>query len=162
MPHLKKITLLALLFCSAVVMSQEENSTEISEQITENEVAISEIEQAPYPNTCRSVKDDPKALKQCLSDYIANIVGKNFKTKKLKNLKPGLYRVSVQFKIDKNGKVVDVKARTNNSDTKIEEEAIRIVSKIPRMNPGIVDGKSVGVIYGFPINFRIPEKEKNN
>jgi len=77
-------------------------------------------------------------------------------------LKPGLYRVSVQFKIDKKGKVTEVKARTNDSNAEIEEEAIRVVKKIPNMNPGVVDGKSIGVLYGLPINFKVPENKKKN
>jgi hypothetical protein len=42
----------------------------------------------------------------------------------------------------------------------MEEEAIRVIKKLPRMNPGMFEGEYVNVLYGLPINFVVPEKKK--
>ena len=37
----------------------------------------------------------------------------------------------------------------------LEQEAVRVVSKLPQMLPGEKDGKVVGVMYALPIIFDI-------
>lgn len=139
------------------VYSQENDKT--SSDKKENAVPIAKLQQVPYPKDCAVYLNNPVQMKNCLTDFISQHVSKNFKLKKFENLEPGKYRVAVQFKIDKAGYAVDVKAR--GTATEIENEAIRVVKKLPKMTPGIQDDKPIGVLYGLPINFIIPEKKKN-
>lgn len=151
--------LIHFMFFMSVSFAFGQEKDEMSSNPTENAVPIAKLEQVPYPKDCGVYLDNPVQMKNCLTDFISQHVSKHFKLKKFKNFDPGKYRVAVQFKIDKGGNVADVKAR--GTATEIENEAIRVVKKLPKMTPGIQDGKTVGVLYGLPINFIIPEKKKN-
>ena len=67
------------------------------------------------------------------------------------DLEPGKKKVYVQFKIDKTGTVVDIKARGPHEE--LEKEAQRVVSGLPQMQPGEENGRKVGVKYTLPITF---------
>ena len=64
-------------------------------------------------------------------------------------------RVSVQFMIDKQGNVTDIKMRGPQGGELLEKEAERIISKLPQFTPGKQRGKPVKVKYGLPINFKL-------
>jgi len=104
------------------------------------------------------VKYDSEELKQCLASFISKHVSENFKSKNFFKYPPKRYRISVQFTIDTKGRTTNVLARAPHAD--MEKEAIRVVRNLPKINPGIVEGKPVNVLYGLPINFIVPEKDK--
>ena len=60
------------------------------------------------------------------------------------------------FAIDKNGVVTNIKTR--GPDKILEKEAIRIISLLPKMTPGMQRGKAVKVTYSLPINFKYVER----
>lgn len=62
-------------------------------------------------------------------------------------------RVLVQFIINKEGKVE--KITTRGPHPLLEEEAFRIISRLPKMKPGMQKGKPVKVKYAIPINFKL-------
>ncbi len=61
-------------------------------------------------------------------------------------------RVIVQFDIDKNGNLVDA-VIYRGIDPALDAEAIRVISTSPKWTPGKQRGKSVKVLFTFPINF---------
>ena len=65
----------------------------------------------------------------------------------------GVQKIYTQFTIDKNGNVVDIKARAPHPA--LEKEAQRIIDKIPHMKPGYQRDVAVGVIYNLPITFQV-------
>jgi hypothetical protein len=93
-----------------------------------------------------------------MSRQISQFVNKNFNTGlgKQLNLK-GVNRVIAQFRIDRTGEVVDVKARA--SHPALQEEAIRVISELPKMQPGKQDGKDISVMYSLPIVFQVGSSE---
>ena len=96
-----------------------------------------------------------------MSTKISEFVNQNFDMKKIEalDLPPKVYRTSVQFKIDKEGKVVDVRARAPHPE--IEKEAVRVVSNLPQMQPGKQRGIAVGVLYSLPIIFKVEPPTKD-
>ncbi len=66
-------------------------------------------------------------------------------------LKPGKQRIFVQFKIDEQGNVINVKARAPHPELK--EYAEELVRKLPKLVPGKHEGKVVKVGYTLPITF---------
>ena len=62
-------------------------------------------------------------------------------------------KVYVQFVIDTDGRVTQI--RTRGPDKLLEAEAERIISALPRMAPGKQRGRAVKVPYSIPINFRL-------
>ena len=105
------------------------------------------IDETPvYPGNknTKSTKDD-------FSGFISDFVIENFDTDIANHLglKSGKKRVYVQFLIDKSGHVTNIRARAPHK--KLEDEAIRVISSLPQMEPGKVDGKAVAVKYTLPI-----------
>jgi TonB family protein len=65
--------------------------------------------------------------------------------------------VKVQFGVDENGNVINVSTVGNKIGYGLEEEAIRVVSKMPKWTPGQIKGKNVKTWRTLPINYRLEE-----
>lgn len=63
-------------------------------------------------------------------------------------------KVFVQFIVDRNGKVTDVKV-LRAPDESLGAEAARVVKSSPDWSPGILGGIPVKVMYTVPINFSL-------
>lgn len=63
-------------------------------------------------------------------------------------------RVTLQFTIKADGSLQDVKV-LRGVDEALDKEAVRVVSKSPKWEPGYSDGKPVDVTYTFPVIFQL-------
>ena len=63
--------------------------------------------------------------------------------------------VQVQFGVDENGNIANVTTVGNKIGYGLEEEAIKVVSNMPKWNPGKVKGKSVKTRMILPITYRL-------
>ncbi len=135
------------------VVIEEIEEVEIEEEVVED-VPFSIIEDVPVYPGCKGSKAE---LKKCLSSKIQKLVAKKFNVDLAQDLglTPGKKRIFVMFKIDKTGKIVDVRARAPHK--RLEAEAKRVVSLIPKMTPGKQRGRPVGVKYSLPITFVVQE-----
>ena len=129
---------------------------EIKEEVVEEEIAdvpFAVIENVPVYPGCENEKGND-AKKKCMSDKVAAFINKKFNTELAGDLGlDGRQRIMVQFKIDKTGKVTDVRARAPHP--RLEKEAVSVVQSLPNMTPGKQRGKPVGVLYSLPIVFDI-------
>ncbi len=129
---------------------------EIKEEVVEEEIAdvpFAVIENVPIYPGCENERGND-AKKKCMSSKISEFINKKFNTDLASDLGlDGRQRIAVQFKIDKNGKVVDVRARAPHP--RLEKEAMSVVQSLPDMTPGKQRGKPVGVLYSLPIVFDI-------
>ncbi len=65
-------------------------------------------------------------------------------------------RVNVQFIIDKEGKIQNIYANGPENGLILEQEALRIMSKLPiAIEPAICADKSVNISYAIPIVFKM-------
>lgn len=124
----------------------------IEEEEIEKDVPFAIIEEAPVYPGC---KGDKNALRQCLQDKINKHVTKHFRVDLAQELglEEGKKKVYVQFKIDKTGEIVDIRAR--GPHVRLEKEAIRVVQLLPRMTPGKQRTKPVRVSYTLPITLEV-------
>jgi hypothetical protein len=142
--------------------SKENNGpiTEINEVIEEEaigDVPFAVIENVPVFPGCESL-DSNVERKECMSKEISQFVNENFNTNLASGLGlKGTNRVYVQFKIDKTGKIVDVRARAPHPILQAEGE--RIINKLPTMKPGEQGGEKVGVLYSLPITFKVGNED---
>jgi len=116
------------------------------------DVPFAIIEDVPVYPGCKGNK---AKLRACLQEKIQKLVMKKFNSELASDLglSPGVKRIFVMFKIDKNGNITDVQARAPH--VKLQQEAIRVVKLIPKMTPGKQRGRPVGVKYSLPIAFRV-------
>ena len=123
------------------------------------EVPFGVIENVPtYPECKESATNADK--KKCTSQAIAKFVNKRFNTKLATELGlEGRQRISVMFKIDKQGKVTDIRARAPHPE--LEKEAKRVIGKLPKFNPGTQKGEPVVVPYSLPILFQVASNKES-
>ncbi|WP_242202094.1 M56 family metallopeptidase [Aestuariivivens insulae] len=94
--------------------------------------------------------------KSYLSRKIAEFVNKNFNTDLADSLGlEGRQRINVIFKIDTQGRIIDVRSRAPHKV--LEDEAIRVIKALPNMIPGENNGKKVTVPYSLPIIFQVQD-----
>jgi protein TonB len=63
--------------------------------------------------------------------------------------------VNVQFLVDEKGNVSNVKTIGNKIGSGLEEEAVRVVSAMPKWSPGQVKGKNVKTWRTLPITYQL-------
>ena len=65
--------------------------------------------------------------------------------------------VDVQFVIDVNGKASDAKAIGKKLGSGLDEEAVKVISNMPKWTPGKVKGKNVKTRLVLPITYKIEQ-----
>ena len=132
-------------------MEIEEIEEALDEEIADVPFAV--IENVPVYPGCEKKRSNAEK-KKCMSEKVQKFVQKKFNTELAGDLGlEGRQRIAVQFKIDKNGDVVNVRARAPHP--KLEQEAVKVVKALPKMVPGIQRGTAVGVLYSLPILFQV-------
>lgn len=144
------------------------------EQLVEEELPFEMLEEAPVFPGCEAV--DRKERKKCLSENMQIHIARNFDTDLANSLglpgggcvqyrkdengisfcvkiAPKKYRMLVQFKIEKDGSIEKIEVQAPHP--KLKEEAIRIIKKLPKIEPGKQKGKPVRVSYNLPITFNV-------
>jgi protein TonB len=134
-----------------IVEIEEVEVDEVEEDV---EVPFAVIENVPVFPGCESGNNDAK--RKCMSDKITAFVQKKFNTELAGDLGlTGRQRISVIFKIDKNGNVTGVRSRAPHPA--LEKEAARVINLLPKMKPGKQRGKAVIVPYSLPIVFQVQD-----
>ena len=168
--HLVKYLLLIPMVLGMLVYSSCSNESEVTKDPLINiqtetldvnnskqiglDLSFSTIDQAPLLEACKTLVDKDQQ-KKCFSEEVSKHVLNNFNTKLADNLdlKKGITKVFVSFKISKTGDVIDVISRALHPD--LEVEANRVINGLPKMTPGMHEGKAVDVVYALPIAFKI-------
>jgi len=132
----------------------EVEEIEVEEVVEDVEVQFAVIENVPeYPGCERGSNTEKR---KCMSDKIAKFVQRKFNTDLAGDLGlSGRQRISVIFKIDKNGNVTGVRSRAPHP--RLEKEAARVINMLPKMKPGRQRGKPVIVPYSLPITFQVQD-----
>lgn len=137
--------------------SQEEEIVEVEEVEVEEveediEVPFAVIENVPVFPGCEGGTNAEK--KDCMNKKMQQFIVNNFDRDLASELGlSGVQKISVFFKIDKNGNIIDIKSRAPHP--RLEKEAERVVNKLPKMQPGKQRGKPVRVPYYLPIKFQV-------
>ena len=108
--------------------------------------------EAPLFPGC-STKMNNKERIDCFNEKIKRFVLKNFDTSIANKLDTDQVNFTVVFTLDTRGEVVDVMVKSKIAA--IEQEARRLMNKLPDMTPGKFDNKAINVQYALPVVFRI-------
>jgi len=111
------------------------------------------VEHVPIFPGCESLSTNIEKS-NCMSLKIKEFIKKKFNADRFDYLNlEGEQKITVQFYIDENGNVSEVKAQSN--EKALEKEAVRVVSKLPKMKPGKQGSNVVKVQYMLPIVFKV-------
>lgn len=114
---------------------------------------MKDVERVPIFPGCEAATNNAERM-ACMSEKLTKLIQKKFNTDLAEDLGlKGIQKIYVQFKIDDNGRVTDIKSRSPYSQ--LEKEAERVVAKIPIMKPGMQRDTPVSVIYNLPITFQV-------
>lgn len=115
--------------------------------------SILNVEFVPVYPGCEGFGSNAEKI-ECLSSQINSFIQRNFRKELLANLeRDQTQKIYVQFKIDSQGYIADVRA--NATSEILKKEAMRVVENLPKMKPGRQGNKNVDVLYTVPITFRI-------
>jgi protein TonB len=110
------------------------------------------VENMPALAQCKTMRGDERH--QCTQMEIIRYVSKNTKYPPIAKDGGIQGTVFVYFVIGKDGYVKDVKV-LREVDSRLDEEAFRVVSSLPKFDPGTQRGKNVSVQYTIPVKFII-------
>ena len=131
---------------------KEIGAEEVIEELIIEDVLFISVEEAPTYPGCIGTNEEKKA---CFSKKVQKLVSRKFNSDlaSILGLSPGKKRITVLFKIDANGNIVEMRARAPHKA--LEKEAIRVVKLLPKMTPGKMQGQPVNVKYVLPIVFSV-------
>jgi protein TonB len=89
-------------------------------------------------------------------DALSAYLSKNIKYPKQANEQGISGRVVINFVVNENGDIADVKV-ARGIGCGCDEEAMRVVRSMPNWRPGKQNGKAVRVSYSLPITFELEE-----
>lgn len=120
---------------------------EVEEEVT---VPFAIVEKVPIYPGCKGKTN--AELRKCFEAKVIAHIKKNYEFPELAS-ELGIHgKVFVMFAIDQNGRVSDIKTR--GPDKILENEARRIISLLPQMEPAKQRNRNVKVPYSIPINFK--------
>lgn len=111
------------------------------------------VENKPiYPGCENETTEDDKFM--CFNLSIMKHIEREFEFPELARQLGIQGKVYVNFVIEKNGRVSSVTI-ARGVDKLIDDEAIRIIRKLPKLSPAKMNGKAVRMQYTVPINARL-------
>ncbi|NAS32221.1 TonB family protein [Flavobacteriaceae bacterium R38] len=113
------------------------------------DIPFAVVDKVPVFPGCEDAAD-PRA---CFNQKMQEHIRENFQYPEEAMQKGIQGRVAVLFTIDENGNITKIKKR--GTDKSLEAEAVRIIEKLPKMEPGEHKGQGVRVPFSIPINFRL-------
>ena len=137
-----------------VVDENEWEDTEIEEKNEPNRIFIRVGEMPVFKDSCDlSMSESEK--EGCTQKNVIKFISKNVKYPEIAKVNGIEGRVIIEFVVEKDGKVGEVKI-LRGVDKYIDREAIRVIESLPDFHPGNDEfGKPVRVKYTIPIAFTL-------
>lgn len=125
------------------------NSDKVRKEVETEEISFRTIDKSPVFPGCE------EGDKKCFSLMVQKHFVENFDTEQVNTLglKAGKKRIFIAFKIDKNGDIIDVKARAPHKQ--LQEEVLSVMQTLPKMIPGEHNGEPVTVNYSIPLSINV-------
>lgn len=156
------------------VLEKEKNATQDNSQAEENPVETNTspvnpagtvegpvapptmltVEQLPMFKACKGLKRSEQ--KACFDEQLAKVISKNltYPERDYENRKQGT--ALIEFIIDENGNITNVKPLENNRATEdMKKAAEKAVKRIPQLIPAKQGNKNVRIKYAIPITFKL-------
>lgn len=136
----------------------EEVVLDIPEDFEINDIVTSNIELVDIPINTAEKYEEPLPIVQYMpsfpggEDALMSFLSNNIKYPELAREYSISGKVYVQFIIEKDGTISNI-VLAKSVDKTIDEEAIRVVTLMPKWKPGFNNGRYVRVRMTLPINF---------
>ena len=126
-------------------------------QAKEYDKIFVEVEEAPLFPGCE--EEEKENRKSCADEKLFNHLSNNLVYPPIAKEKGISGRVILQFYVEKDGSIANVKV-VRGIGGGCDEEAQRVIENMPKWNPGLQRGRPVRVTYTIPIAFTLEKKKK--
>lgn len=137
------------------VVAKRTSNVVKKEKVITDFVKFVEVQSIPQFKACTKVPDMQKLT--CFNERMVSHIQRNFNYPAAAAQQNIEGRVWVRFIIDKKGEVTNIKMKGPENGQLLEQEAKRMVSKLPKFVPGEHNGKTANVEYYIPVNFKLHE-----
>ena len=124
---------------------------EVEDEFEDIDVPFAVIEDVPIFPGCETVSKSQR--RACFQEQMNKHIRKNFRYPDIAQEMGIQGRVYVNFIIAKDGSITNIRMR--GPDKNLENEAARIIGRLPQMTPGKQRGRAVRVPFSIPITFRL-------
>lgn len=155
-PQAKQITeILEIVEDDAEIEESELASVEETGEVVEiadvgNVVVEAPAEEEEIHQVVEQMPEFPGGMK-ALMQYLQE----NIKYPRISRENGSQGRAFICFVVNTDGSIQDVEVAKSTSDVHLDKEAVRVVEKMPRWNPGKQAGKAVRVRFTLPVTFRL-------
>jgi TonB family protein len=108
------------------------------------------VEQMPALGSCRSLREEER--NQCTQMEMIQFISQNTRYPTSAREEGVEGTVYVYFEVGKDGSVRNSRV-IRAVDSRLDAEALRVVSSLPSLEPGIQGGRAVNVQYTLPVRF---------
>ena len=143
----------AIIFLITFIFNNNIYGQEIVENETEEILPVGVVNEAPIFPSC--INRTGKNLRNCFFEQLRIRISENLEYPIEHTMDSITPKIFVAFKIDKKGRVFDIKIRKRSGMELFEKEAIRVIENMPKLKPAINKGEKVIVQCHFPINFSL-------
>ena len=123
----------------------------VEDDFDDIDVPFAVIEDVPIFPGCESVAKSQR--RACFQEQMNKHIRQNFRYPDIAQEMGIQGRVYVNFIISKDGTITNIRMR--GPDKNLENEAARIIGRLPQMTPGKQRGRAVRVPFSIPITFRL-------
>ena len=127
----------------------------LSDEEIKNTVKFNDATEIPVFKSCKNKKGDKRL--SCFNKQMSKHIEKNSNDSLDAFMNKSEVNLWVSFIIDKEGNVNNIKTLGPKGAQVLNNEAVRLASKLPKFIPGKKDGKKVAVKYGFPMSFALDQ-----
>jgi periplasmic protein TonB len=120
------------------------------------EVKTTVIEKKPVYPGCEHLETEEER-NDCFANKIMQHIAQNFSYPEDARQEEKQGRVVVNFVVEKDGSVSDVKV-VRSVYPSIDEEAVRVIRMLPVMQPAVQRGRPVRMSFNIPINAKVDNK----
>jgi len=155
-PQAKQITeILEIVEDDAEIEESELASIEETGEVVEisdvgNVVVEDPVEEETIHQVVENMPEFPGGM-QALMKYLQENI--NYPRISRENGSQG--RSFIAFVVNTDGSIQDVEVMKSSSDVYLDKEAVRVVTGMPKWNPGKQNGKAVRVRFTLPVTFRL-------
>ncbi len=133
-------------------MNEEVEIIEMEEEVSDEILNFAVVENKPVFPGCENVPKSEET--QCFQEQITKHVNQYFVFPEMARQMGIQGKVYVSFVIEKDGSISNVDV-ARGVDKLLDDEAVRVIKKLPKMTPAKQRGKPVRMSFTMPINAKL-------
>ena len=115
------------------------------------------LDKVPSYEGCQN--ENNVIVKECTSRKLVQFIIENFKINFIETSKYKIIDMNLFFKINKSGKIIDVKIKSNIDESQlhnnVKNEISRILSSLPNLNPATYRGQRTIAYYNLSVKINL-------